>query len=154
MTALCSQRFIAADPSSAPVYPRSVASSLRSSRLLSRPTSFSRSTMECCQSSLSACVAARPFSTAATSTGAAGVADAAGASAVEGGGTAGASAGGAAAPPSVGGAGGVAASACPQIRDNRLLKSAMLVLSVIYKAVRGLERTRGRHVQGSPPGSP
>jgi hypothetical protein len=66
---------------------------------------LSKSTMEWCQSSRSACVAARPFSTAATSTGEVGGAGTAGAAA----GAAGA--GVAAGPPAVLAAVGAAVSA-------------------------------------------
>src|SRR3954447_18742835 len=43
ITCLCSQRFISAEPSSAPVYPSSWASCLRAARLESRLRSFIRS---------------------------------------------------------------------------------------------------------------
>src|SRR5690606_15029509 len=73
-TVLCSQMFICAESAIFSAgQPSSLASSLRAVRLLSKPSSFSRSTMDTFQFNCSLLVAARLSSLALTSTGEMGV---------------------------------------------------------------------------------
>src|SRR5262245_10565732 len=76
MTCLCSQMFIAAESFMSPLYFSSWASCLRAARLLSRSSSFIRSTNDVRQLSFCLFCAARAPSTAATSTAVDGAADA------------------------------------------------------------------------------